>query len=108
MTATKSPTVSSPSTTSPASASTFANQPLLEKEKDFGMEHFIHYRLESVSTSKFKINFFNSFTNLKIILITSLNAKNVKQKLMQVYELYSRFLRNNAFYSVESLDGPAN
>ena len=76
--------------------------------KDFGMEHFIIHKLETVKTSKFHINFYNSYTNLKIILISAPDAKNVKAKLNQVYVVYSKFLRNNSFYAVGLLEWAAD
>ena len=64
------------------------------------MEHFIVYKLSHLDTPKFRISFFNSFTNLKVILISAHGAKNIDKKLVQVYEFYSKFVRNNAFYAV--------
>lgn len=64
------------------------------------MEHFIVHKLETVRTSKFHIHFYNSYTNLKIILIAAPDARNIKTKLNQVYMVYAKFLRNNSFYAV--------
>ena len=81
---------------------------MIDKEKEFGMKNFINHRLETIVTNKFKIHFYNSFTNLKIFMISSVGAKTVKNKLARVYEVYGNFLRNNATYSVELLDGTTN
>ena len=62
------------------------------------MEHVISHKLESVKTDKFVLHFFNSLTNLKIILLTSQDCQNVKSKMLIVYTLYSDFVRNNWRY----------
>lgn len=64
------------------------------------MEHIITHRLLSVNTSKFSVHFYNSLTNIKIILFTDNNVTLVEDKLKKVYRMYSEFVRNNWKYMV--------
>lgn len=72
----------------------------LKAEPNFGMEFVISHRLLSVNTNKFTIHFFNSLTNIKIILFTSPGVTEVEDKLKKVYRMYSEFVRNNWKYMV--------
>ena len=63
------------------------------------MENFMFHRLESVETDKFRLSFFNSLTNLKIILICSPRAQGEKALLIRVYQLYGEYVKNNTFYN---------
>ena len=63
------------------------------------MENFMFHRLEHVQTEKFKISFFNSLTNLKIILVCAPRVQQERRLLVRVYELYGDYVKNNTFYN---------
>ena len=46
------------------------------------MDHVINHQLKTVNTGKFTIHFFNSLTNIKIILLTEPDLVDVEPKLM--------------------------
>lgn len=59
----------------------------------------IDHRLVNIKTDKFTLHFFNSMTNIKIIILTSTEYE-VGDKLNRVYKLYSELLRNDWRYMV--------
>ena len=76
----------------------YFKKPQIQDQKNFGMEHVITHKLQKVITPKFEMHFFNSLTNLKIILLTKPNAKFVEDKLLKIYQVYADFVRNNWRY----------
>lgn len=58
------------------------------------------HRLHFVTTSKFKIHFFTSLTNLRIIIVSNPKLLNADNLFRKIYRAYSDFISKDASYTV--------
>lgn len=65
-----------------------------------GFEDFVNHRMNSVSTPGFKIHFFTSLTNLRIILVTDPKVASVDNLFRNIYLAYSDYISKDASYVV--------
>lgn len=72
---------------------------LVVDDEDNCMENLIKYRLENVETDKFNINYYNSLTNIKIILISNSDTSAVINILKKIYFYYSDIIGKDPFYA---------
>jgi hypothetical protein len=65
-----------------------------------GFEDVLQHRLYFVTTPKFKIHFYTSLTNLRIILVTNPKLLNTNNLFSKIYKAYSDFVSKDASYAV--------
>lgn len=65
-----------------------------------GFEEVLAHKLHFVTTPKFKIHFFTSLTNLRIILVTNPKLLNTNNLFAKIYSAYSDFVSKDASYAV--------
>lgn len=75
------------------------NDVSLGKQEE-GFEDVLEHRLLHVTTPKFKIHFYTTLTNLRIILVTVPNLVNPIQLFQRIYICYSDFISKDASYNV--------
>lgn len=67
-----------------------------------GFEDFVNHRMETVTTPGFKVHFFTSLTNLRIILVTEPKISNVDDLFKKIYLAYSDYISKDASYVVRT------
>jgi uncharacterized secreted protein with C-terminal beta-propeller domain len=72
------------------------------KAAEEGFEEVLAHRLHFVTTSKFKIHFFTSLTNLRIIIVTNPKLLNADNLFRKIYRAYSDFVSKDASYAVSA------
>ena len=65
-----------------------------------GFSEVLAHRLKFVTTPKFKIHFYTSLTNLRIILVTNPKLLNSNNLFTKIYRAYSDFVSKDASYAV--------
>lgn len=72
------------------------------KQEDPYFKEMVNHRIEFLNTDHFNIHFFNSMTNLKIIIVTSTAVTEVKSIFSDIYKAYADFVIKDPGFTVST------